>query len=191
MLDDRIVEGLMKNDRQRPHFEKELYLQYEYFIKEGCRKYHLSYDDSFSAFSDAILATIHNIVNARFDNRFSLKTYLFQIFHNKCVDLVRKIANNKEKVNRSMAEPELLNHLPDRVRNVMDKLIEHENILVLKKYLDVIGEKCREILLMFEDGYTDKDIAEKMAFNNAAVAKTSRLRCREKMKNLFASHERE
>lgn len=57
------------------------------------------------------------------------------------------------------------------------------------QYLDSIGEKCKEILLLFEDGYSDKDIAEKLAYHTAAVAKTTRLRCRDKLKNLLTNHE--
>jgi len=65
--------------------------------------------------------------------------------------------------------------------------------MAIKQYLEVIGEKCKEILLLFEDGYTDNQIAERLVYNNAAVAKTTRLRClekiKEKMKNVFMNHE--
>src|SRR3989337_3321943 len=106
MQDDYFINGLTNNHQQRARFEKDFYLQYEYFIREGCRKYHITNEDSFSAYSDAVLAAINNIVNNRFDSRFSLKTYLFQIFHNKCVDLIRKNSNNKQKVNNSTLAPE-------------------------------------------------------------------------------------
>jgi RNA polymerase sigma factor (sigma-70 family) len=190
MHDEYIINGLLSNHQQRARFEKEFYLQYEYFIREGCRKFHITYEDSFSAYSDAVLAAINNIVNNRFDNKFSLKTYLFQIFHNKCVDLIRKISNNKQKVNQSTITPELLGHLPDTVKTVIEKLIDEEKISTVTAYLDVIDSKCKEILLLSVEGYTDKQIAEKMSYNSAAVAKTSRLRCREKIHKLFtASYE--
>lgn len=189
MQDVTIINGLSINSEHRAYFEKEFYLQYKYFIKEGCNKYGLCYEDSFSAYSDAVLSAIHNIINGKFDNTFSLKTYLFQIFRNKSVDLIRKITNNKEKVHHSAIATELLNHLPDGAKNAVEKLIDQEQITVLKQYLEVIGEKCKEILLLHEDGYTDKKISEKLFYNNAAVVKTKRLRCREKIKSLFTSHE--
>jgi RNA polymerase sigma factor (sigma-70 family) len=185
MQDAIIIDGLMNNHQQRDRFEKEFYLRYEYFIREGCRKYHLTYEDSFSAYSDAVLSAIHNIVNKRFDSRVTLKTYLFQIFHNKCVDLFRKISNNKGLVHRSSLTPELLSHLPDAVHTIIEKLIDQEKISLVTKYLDAIDEKCRDILLLSADGYTDKEIAEKLAYNSPAVAKTTRLRCREKVSKLF------
>jgi len=189
MHDADIINGLISNYKQRAHFEKELYQQYKYFIEEGCRKYQLIYEDSFSAYSDAVLAAIHNIINNRFDNTYSLKTYLFQIFHNKCVDLIRKITNNKQKVYKSVTTPELLSHLPETVKNVIEKLIDQEKILMVSQHLETMGEKCKEILLLSADGYTDKQIAAKLGYNNAAVSKTTRLRCREKLNKLFTSYE--
>jgi RNA polymerase sigma factor (sigma-70 family) len=184
MDDSAIINGLI-NVQHRARFEKEFYWQYEYFVQEGCRKYHLTGEDSFSAYSDAVLAAINNIINNRFDNKFSLKTYLFQIFHNKCVDLVRKFSNNKQKADQSAVTPELLNYLPDTVKTAIEKLIDKEKITRISRCLDAIDDKCKEILLLSVEGYTDKEIAEKLAYNNAAVAKTSRLRCREKLNKLF------
>lgn len=188
MGDEDIVNGLKNNYQQRARVEKELYLLYEYFIKEGCRKFHMTYEDSFSAYSDAVLAAINNIINNRFDNKFSLKTYLFQIFHNKCVDLIRKNTNNKQQVNRSTVVPELISHLPDTVKSVIEKLVSREEISMVNKYLDSMNERCKELLLLSVEGYSDKEIAEKLAYNNAAVAKTSRLRCREKIYKLFTTN---
>jgi RNA polymerase sigma factor (sigma-70 family) len=189
MHDADVINGLKGNHKQRAFTEKELYLQFQYFIREGCRKYKLTHEDSFSAYSDALLSAIHNIIEDRFDNKYSLKTYLFRLFHNKCVDLIRKVTNNKQQVNRSAVTPELLGQLPETAKSAVEKLIDQESISAVMKCLEVIGDKCREILLLFEDGYSDMEIAEKLAYHSPAVAKTSRLRCREKMKLLFNHHE--
>lgn len=193
MQDPEILNGLLTNQGERARFEKVLYQQYKYFIEEGSRKYQLNYDDSFSAYSDAVLSTIRNITNQSFNNESSLKTYLFQIFSNKCIDLIRKRTTNKQKVHQYVVEPELFSHLPDVTKSVIEKLMDQQKLMAIKQYLEVIGEKCKEILLLFEDGYTDNQIAEKLAYNNAAVAKTTRLRClekiKEKMKNIFINHE--
>lgn len=128
MQDSEIISGLLNNYKNRAYFEKELYMQYQYFIQEGCRKYRLSYEDSFSAYSDAVLSAILNIINGRFDQRFLLKTYLFHIFHNKSVDLIRKLTNNKQKVNNSTVTPELLSHLPETAKMPL------KSSLILKEF---------------------------------------------------------
>lgn len=180
--DQDIIEGLKSGFYARTSCEKIFYQQYGYFIREGCRKYRLSHEDSFSAYSDAVLSAILNIVNDRFDGAVSLKTYLFRIFSNKCIDLIRKNTINREKVHQSMTIPELLGQLPDKARSSIELLIDKDKRDAIRAYLLKIGEKCREILLLFEDGYSDKEIAEKLVYNNAAVAKTTRLRCIERLK---------
>jgi len=182
MQDQEIIVGLTERIGQRHLFEKELYSKYNYFINEGSRKYHLSFDDSFSAYSDAVLSVIHNIIHKNFGNRSSLKTYLYKVFSNKCIDVVRKRTTIKEKVNVSWSEPELLGHLPDSAKIVIEKLIDKQKITVLQQYLEVIGQKCKQILLLFQDGYTDKEVAEQLAYNSASVAKVTRLRCLEKIR---------
>jgi RNA polymerase sigma-70 factor (ECF subfamily) len=193
MQDAQLLEGLLINNAQRIHFEKALYLQYNYFIQEGMRKYNLQQDDSFSAYSDAVLAVLQNISNKSFSGQSSLKTYLFQIFSNKCIDLIRKRTTNKYQVHQSSGEPELLNHLPDGVKGVIEKLIDEQKMAAVRQQLEVIGQKCKDILLLYEDRYTDSEIAVELGYNTAAVAKTTRLRClekiREKMKSVLKSYE--
>lgn len=182
MQDHEIVDGLASGYSHRQTFEKELYTKYKYFIQEGCRNYKLSLDDSFSAYTDAVLSVIHNVIERNFGNRSSLKTYLYKVFSNKCIDFVRKKTTNKERVNISAVEPELLGQLPDSARIVVEKLIDNQKLLALKQYLSEIGEKCKQILLLFQDGYSDKEIAEQLAYNSASVAKVTRLRCLEKIR---------
>jgi len=189
MHDADIIDGLTGNYQQRAQYEKALYLQYEYLIKDGCRRYKLTYEDSFSAYSDAVLSAIHTIVDNRFDRNNSLKTYLFQIFHNKCVDLIRKITNNKQQVHRSVATPMLLDRLPESAKNAIEQLIDQDRITTVKQHLQTIGQKCKEVLLLHADGYTDEQIATQLSYNNAAVVKTTRVRCREKLNQLLGSYE--
>mgnify|MGYP006362767173 CR=1 FL=1 len=193
MTDTQLITGLQQGSAERKKYEGELYLTYNYFIREGCNKYKLSEDDSFSAYSDAVLSVLNNITSGRFEGRSSIKTYLFQIFSNKCVDLVRKNTTNKSSVNQGIGVSEILMQLPDAARNVVDKMMQKYNLGILAEKLKEIGDKCRDMLLLFEEGFTDREIAEQLQYQTAAVAKTSRLRCldklREKIKGTITSHD--
>ena len=186
IADIEIIRGLQATAKERTEQEKNLYKQYEYFIHEGCKKYKLVHDDSFSAYSDAVLSTILTIVSNKFDGHSSLKTYLFQIFSNKCIDLVRKNTTNKHQVHQTMEIPELMVQLPDNARTIIERLIDQQKLAAVKEHLQMIGDKCKEILLLFEDGFTDKQIAEQLQYNSSAVAKTTRLRCLDRLKGLMA-----
>ncbi|MBS1745490.1 MAG: sigma-70 family RNA polymerase sigma factor [Bacteroidetes bacterium] len=180
--DSEILNGLKAGNGFRTRYEKVFYQQYYYFVDEGCRKYNLNYDDSFSAYSDALLSAIINIVNERFDGRSSLKTYLYQVFSNKCIDLLRKNTTNKQQVHKTMPVADTMNQLPDFTRNIVEKLMTSELKENVQRHLETLGAKCKEILLLFEDGWSDKDIAEQLSYNSAAVAKTTRLRCLDKLR---------
>jgi RNA polymerase sigma factor (sigma-70 family) len=180
--DSQIINGLKGDYAERTRYERILYQQFYYFSDEGCRKYNLSYDDSFSAYSDTILSAIHNIISDRFDGRSSLKTYLYQIFSNKCIDLIRKNTTNKQQVHKTMPVADALNQLPDNARNIVERMVTSEMKVSVKKQLETIGQKCKKLLLMFEDGLSDKEIAAVLSYSNAAVVKTTRLRCLEKLR---------
>ena len=181
-FDTEIINNLKAGYAERVRQEKKLYEEYSYFVSEGCRKYNLTHEDSFSAYSDAFLSALLNIVSGRFDGRSSIKTYLFQIFSNKCIDLIRKSTTNKQQVFKTAEMPELMNQLPDAARNAVEKMMSTEQQQAVKATLEQIGERCKEVLLLFEDGYTDKEIAEHLNYNNAAVVKTTRLRCLDKLR---------
>ena len=182
MEDFEILHGLGNDMNRREVFEKELYSKYMYLIKDGIYRYKLSYDDSFSAYSDAVLTVIHSFQRQTFEQRSSIKTYLTSIFYNKCIDLVRKNTSAKGKLNQAVSTPDLLTQMPDKVKSVIENLIKDQRVQALLKNFETIGEKCKKILLLYQDDYNDRDIAEKIGYNNAGVVKVTRLRCLEKLK---------
>lgn len=184
MNDYQVVEGLLyESDKRR--YEDELYLRYNYFIREGCTRYKLTEDESFSAYSDAVIAVLQSICSKKFEGRSSLKTYLYQVFSNKCVDHVRHNMADKSAANRAATFESLAFSLPDEVQGVVEKMMDQFNRNMVATHVNATGEKCMNILQLFEEGFSDKDIAEQLNYQTAAVAKTSRLRCLDKLRMLI------
>ena len=177
-----IIMSLQAGGSQRRMAEKQLYEHYFYLIKHGSSKYSISEEDAASAYSDTIIGVIENIVHHKFEGRSTLKSYVFQVFFNKCVDLVRKETTNKNKVHVTTAIDDFLVVLPDKTKSVVQQMIDKHQRTSLYQKLEEIGDKCKKILLFFEDGYTDREIAEFMDYNSSDVVKTSRLRCLEKLR---------
>ena len=169
--------------------ETELFKRYSFLIRQGMNKYSLEREDAFTAYSDTILQSLDNIAASRFQNHSSLKTYLYQIFKNKCVDLIRKKTTKKQCVYQTSAISEMMDMISDKAKNIVQKLVEENDIELLRKRLREIGNNCRKMLLLFADGYSDKEIAAMMEYKTAQVVKTSRLRCIEKLRILYSKKE--
>jgi RNA polymerase sigma factor (sigma-70 family) len=183
--DQEIIEQLRQNGIDKRRSEEELFNRFSYFIREGMTKHVLSEDESFNAYSDTLLAAFENINNAHFEARASLKTYLYQIFHNKCVDLIRKKTTNKNSVHQAEAISDKLMLLSDSARSVVQKLIDKANWNLLREKMGQLEEKCRQLLMYWGDNYSDKEIASLLQYKTADVVKTSRLRCLERLRKLY------
>jgi RNA polymerase sigma-70 factor (ECF subfamily) len=183
--DQEIIEQLRLSGNDKRKSEEQLFNRFAYFIREGITKHALSEDESFDAYSDTVLAAIQNIQNTQFEARASLKTYLYQIFHNKCVDLLRKRTTNKNSVHRPDSISERLLVISDTARSVVQKLIDQADWKLLREKLNQLEEKCRQLLLYWGDNYSDREIASLLQYKTADVVKTSRLRCMERLRKLY------
>lgn len=183
--DKRLLDGLRQEGIEKRKGEEQLFITYDYFIREGIHKHSLSGDEAFDAYSDTILSAIEHIRNGSFEGRSSLKTWLYQIFHHKCVDLLRKRSTNKNSVYQTASISDWLFQLSDSSKSVIQKLSEKADWDFLKQKLNELGDNCRKLLTLSANGYSDKEISGLLEYKTADVVKTSRLRCLEKLRQLY------
>ena len=183
--DAELIAGIRAGGTKRRFYENNLYEKYQYFITQGTRKHRLSEDECASVYSDTILAVFDHISIGRFEGRSELKTYITQIFNNKCVDAIRKKTTNRSSVHDAYLLDESLMQLPDESRSIVQMLAAQSDVEKLLRHLQELGDKCRAMILSWGEGYSDDEIAQTLSYNSAAVAKTSRLRCLEKLRELY------
>lgn len=183
--DEELIQNLQGNNLLKRKAEDALFKQYIYFIKEGVKKYALQEDEAFDAYSDTILQAIDNIRKGHFENRSALKTYLYRIFINKCVDFLRKKTTNKNSVHKTAFISDMLILIADPAKTVVQQLIERTDMESLKNKLQELGESCRKLLMLFADGFSDREVSVLMEYKSADVVKTSRLRCVDKLRLLY------
>jgi RNA polymerase sigma factor (sigma-70 family) len=180
-----IIDGLLETGTNRRKSEEQLFNRFAYFINEGMHKQGLLQEQAFDVYADTVLSAIEKIRNGSFEGRSSLKTWIYQIYHNKCVDVIRKATTNKSSVHRTLSVDDTLFQLSDPAKSVIQQLTDRTDWDTLKQRLNEIGDNCRQMLLHWADGNTDKQIAETMGYKTADVVKTSRLRCLEKLRQLY------
>lgn len=183
--DTELIRGLKDNDFRRARHEDDLYKRFAYFIRDGEKKFSLTHEEAFSAYSDAVITAIDNVINGSFEEHSSLKTYLYRIFRNKCVDLFRKRTTNKSSVQRTLSLGDMFFQVADSAKSVVQELVDKTDWEILRQKLNQLGDNCREMLMQWGKGVNDKEIAGLLAYKSADVVKTSRLRCLEKLKQLY------
>ncbi len=180
-----IIDSIHQNGTERKKGEERLFNRYAYFIKEAIHKYSLPQEQAFDLYSDTIISAIEKIADGSFQGRASLKTWLYQIFHNKYVDLLRKKTTNKNSIHRTLSISDLLFQVSDHSKTIIQQLVDKTDWELLRQRLAQIGDNCRQMLLLWADGYSDKEIAPLMEYKTSDVVKTTRLRCLEKLKQLY------
>ena len=184
--DETIIQGIRVGGTLRRQSENHLYEKFSYFIKEGVKKHTIDQEDSATAYSDTVLTVIDHIVSNRFEGRSSLKSYLFQIFSNKCVDVIRKKTTHKAASQYdTILLKEIMYPLSDSAQTIIQQIIEEESRQQLIERINLIGEKCKKLLLAWCDGYSDKEIALQLQYSSQEVVKTSRMRCINKLKEIY------
>ncbi len=186
--DAELMAGIRAGGAQRRQAENKLYEKYAYLITNGTRNHRLDEEECASAYSDTVLTLFEHILNGRFEGRSELKTYLYQIFTNKCVDLIRKKTTNRSSVHDAFSLDDSLMQLPDAARSAVQQLIAQSDVENLHRKLNDIGEKCRSMVLAWGEGYSDEEIAQTLGYSSSAVAKTSRLRCLEKLRERYRTN---
>jgi len=185
LSDLEIIDNLQRDGLERRKAEDALFTRYAYFIEQAMHKYSFAEPDAFDIYSDTILSAIIKIIDRSFEGRSTLKTWLFQIFHNKCVDLIRKKTTNKSSVNRTISIPEVLTQVADSSKTVIQQMMDLTDKETIRQKLSELGDSCRKMLWQWAEGYSDKEIAAALDYKTADVVKTSRLRCLEKLRQLY------
>lgn len=184
LSDQDLVEGIRAGGRQRSRLEQTLYNQYAHLIRRGVHQYRLRLDECASAYSDTILAVVHQVADGRFEQRSTLKTFLYQVFSYKCLDLVRGNATQRERIHRTRALDDLVFALPDPAHSVVEQLSANYDVEQLRQRLRTLSAKNQALLMAWGEGYSDAEIAKSLGYASGAAAKTSRLRCLKKLREL-------
>ena len=187
LSDENILQGIIGDGILQRTTENKLYEQFFYFIKDATFKHQLSEDEAASLYTDTVLAFIENVRNKRFEGKSAVKTYLYQIFSNKCVDFLRKTTTNKMSVHETQPVYDWILSMPDESKSALQKLISEHEVEVLKGKIKQLGDKCQQMLMAWGEGLSDSKIAEELGYQTSNVAKVSRLRCMDKLKGMYKS----
>lgn len=170
MKDDDIIQHIMAGGQIMENCLSYFYKQNIKYVQIMSNKLGVNHDDLFNAYSDSIIEFKDQIRNHQFKRKSKCSTYFYSIFKNKCIDILRKKTTN------------IIEHkLPEQIIDTDDDIIQKLTFDVKQQYLQQVffqlGDKCKSILMDWNDGYTMEEIAVKNGLLNAHVARSMRYSC--------------
>jgi|GEM_PF-979994 len=160
-----------------------------YCIKPLLRKTDCSEDEAKDIFIEAVMNFREKILVGKVTKDTPVKSYMYQTCWNMWLKRSKKgrkfesVSDSERFFERYMYDEDIQEYDPIVSREILEeKELKHKNMLKASTQgLQELDEKCRKILTYFIlDGLSMKEIAKRMGFANANVAKTSKSRCYKK-----------
>lgn len=138
-----------------------------------------SRDDALDVFQETLVLFDRNLREGRFEGRSTLTTYFVGIAKWHWIALRRQ---------RGRVTELLPDHYDGLVESPEHEVLHAEHRGWLEAALGQIGERCRQLLRLYQLDYSMEEIAQTMHYANPDVAKKEAYRCRMRFRNLLEQH---
>lgn len=138
-----------------------------------------SRDDAQDVFQEALVLFDRNLREGRFEGKSTLATYFVAIAKWRWVTLRRQQGRYRE-LSPAQYDGEVESAEAETLR------AEHRELLT--EAMGHIGERCRELLRLYQLDYAMEEIAQKMGYSGADVAKKEAYRCRMRLREHLENH---
>lgn len=134
---------LEKNDENA---YKILEKRYSKILANLIRKMIKDEDDVADLVQETFIKAFNSLSSFKFEYSFS--SWLYRIASNNCIDFIRKKKFNTFSINAesNKSDDSLLIEIEDTDKTIDNKLIEQERYEIIKKAVDELPEKFREII---------------------------------------------
>ena len=133
-------------------------------------------DDAFDAFQDAMVAFCKYVKLNRFNEDYTVSGFIYTVAKNVWINKIRK---NRKLV--LAEESEMPEEGPD-TQDALNYLISKEREKEVRQLLNMLGEKCRQLLQMaIYQELSGKEICKKMGFASENGVKTQKYKCKQKL----------
>ena len=148
------------------------------------KKHVISREEVMDAYAETVILFRDHVKNGIFKGTAKYSTYLYSILNNKCIDIIRNKSTNKSRQREMEVGMDILENQTSENENVIELLSFKVQWDRLEKLMDTLAEKCREILMDWNDGYTMTEIADRNGLLNEHTARTKRYNCMQQLMEL-------
>lgn len=179
--DEALVEGIRSGGSAREDALKRIYLLpglresvFRYILEHGGSR-----QDAQDIFQESIVLLDRNLREGRFEGKSALSTYFVAIAKWRWVTVQRQQGRYTELAPA---------HYDAEVDSPEADTIRSEYRELFLEALAQIGDRCRELLQLYQLEYSMEEIANKMQYGSADVAKKEAYRCRMRFRELLENH---
>lgn len=179
--DEALVSGIRAGGSARDEALKRLYLMPG--LRETVIRHVManggSRQDAQDIFQEALVILDRNVREGRYEARSALTTYFVAIAKWRWVTVRRQHGRYTE------ISP---THYDTEVESPEAETIRTEYRELFQEALAQIGERCRELLRLYQLDHSMEEIAQIMHYNSADVAKKEAYRCRTRFRELLQNN---
>ena len=169
--DQSIIETIQQGGQLSKVISDLLYGEISAPIKAFVLKNSGNEADAADIIQEGLQQLILNIRLQQFQGKSSLKTYLYRICRNLWISRLRKL-NKKDTIQQIFTQKTTTP--PDTPETIIDKQQKKQ---LLEQALNKLGTICKQVLKLWTLGYSMVEIANKVGYKNANVAKKKKSIC--------------
>ena len=168
------IKGILNGD---PQLINEIYENYHQAILKLVQNYNGTAEDARDVFQEGLMLIYRKAQQPDFQLSSSFFTYFYAICRNIWSNQTRK---------KSFGEVTLNDEMKSMVKDDSPIMLEQNEqyILYRKKFLE-LGEDCQQLLSLFLQKISLREIAKKMGLSSEGYAKKKKYKCKEKLITLI------
>jgi len=181
--DSELIKALKEGGPTRERATTYLYKKHFNIVNELIQEYNLSKEACIDLYTETIIIVKNNIIQDNFKEKSRISTYLFSIFRNKCIDLVRK--NIRLRQQDTFASSTNIDSFKNSSATPLQRLITKEEVESLKELIAQMGSVCRQLLKLWLYEQADhKYIAKRLGFKNSNTVSSKKHVCYARLKQM-------
>ncbi len=178
LSDTDLLESLKRGDSAA---FRQVHVQYFGMIRYLILNNNGREEDARDVFQEAQVVLFEHLQAGTFEQKATLKTWLYAVCRNKWLKRLEKEKRQVRFTDFETVEPF------DDASDVEAKSEQHA---VLRQSLDMLGNSCKKLLLLFYFFQKSmEEIADDLNYTNADTAKTQKYKCLQRLKALYKTRE--
>lgn len=179
-MDEEIIKAIQAGGQKLEHALLQLYKDQtlKNWVMNHVTQRGGSREDGEEIFQDGLIQLSKAISNKKFKGESTIKTYLSGICKKLWLNLYRK-NQSYSNLKENAPQEQILLDSPE------DVIIYKENANLLSDILDLLGEKCRQVLELANLGYSMKEIAKEVGYKSENMVSKKRNHCKKSLTALL------